>query len=181
MIARASGLDAALVVAIVAAVFAGLAAAFAGWSAWASHRSARSSESSARSAAEAVELERDRRYRELTPRIDLEHVGPLGGDEEGVSVANAGPLAYTSVAFSFATHPDDAPIAGFVLGTEGEIGPLAVGQRDFLALERHGEAREADGGTLYLVFSCQNDQGTWTVPAQVEIPGIPQVHGPLMA
>jgi len=73
-----------------------------------------------------VELERDRRHRELTPRIRLQHNGPRGSGKdavaEEVSVVNGGPLHYTSVAFSFATHPIDSPIAGFVLGTEASWG-----------------------------------------------------------
>jgi len=87
--AKASGPDAALVVAILAAVFAGLAVVFTAWSAWSSHRSAgsaersaRSADSSARSAAEAVELERGRVHRELIPHIALEQAGAIGGDDE---------------------------------------------------------------------------------------------------
>jgi hypothetical protein len=172
-------MDAAPVVAVMAAVFPGLAAVFAGWSAWASHRSAGSSESSARSAAEAVELERDRRHRELTPRIRLQHHGPVGSGEdavaEEVSVVNGGPLDYSSVAFSFATHPVDSPIASFVLGTEGDLGPLAIGEHTSLEVQRHDGDREADGETLYLVFTCGNDQGTWTIPVEVEIPSLARI------
>jgi type II secretory pathway pseudopilin PulG len=178
MMAKASGPDAALVVSIVAAAFAGLAALFAGWSAWTSHRSAGSAASAARSAAEAVELERDRRHRELTPRIELTYEGSLGGEDEGVWFANTGRLDYTSVAFNFATSPDDTPIAGLALGgTYGGVGPLAVGERTFLALKRHSGEREADGGTLHLILTCSNDQGTWTISAKVEIPGVPSAPG----
>jgi hypothetical protein len=167
------GPDAALVVSILAALFAGLAVVFAGWSAWASHRSAGSADGSARSAAEAVELERDRRHRELRPRIELEHEWwHEVADEEGVWFTNGGPLDYTSVSFRFAQAAVDSPIAGFVLGTHGDIGPLTVGERTFLGLERHSEAKGDEGGTLYLVLTCRNGQGTWTIPAQVEIPWI---------
>jgi hypothetical protein len=165
-------------VSILAAVFAGLAAAFAGWSAWASHRSATSAESSARSAAEAVELERDRRHRELTPRIELAHDGPVGGvEEEGVWFTSSGPLDYTAVEFSFANAAIDSPIAGFILNgetvTHGDIGPLTVGERTLVWIRRHGVDEGA--GTLRLRLTCRNDQGSWTIPAQVEIPAVPQV------
>jgi hypothetical protein len=178
-------MDGALGVAIVAAVFAGLAVVFTAWGAWASHRSARASESSARSAdisacsaAEAVELERDRRHRELTPRILLKYQGPTGSGEdaipEGVEIANGGPLDYSSVYFSFAGFPADGPIARSVHdGTEGELGSLDIGEHTFLELERHSEDHKEHGDTLYLAFTCSNDRGTWTIPAQVEIPRKP--------
>jgi type II secretory pathway pseudopilin PulG len=179
MIAKAGAPDPALVVAIVAAVFAALAAVFAGWSAWSSHRSAGSSASSARSAAEAVELERDRRHRELTPRMEVTHDGYLGGwgDSEQIWFTNKGPLNYSSVVVSFAELAEDSPIAGFLgkdVATEDDVGPLAVGERNFLIPRRHGE--DEGTGTLYLTLTCSNDQGTWTIPAQVEIPGVPKVY-----
>jgi hypothetical protein len=167
---------------ILAAVFAGLAAAFAGWSAWASHRSASSAENSARSAAEAVKLERDRRYQELTPQIELAYEGDVGrpDEEEGIWFTNRGPLDYTSVAFGFALFAVDSPIAGFELRgkvvIDGNIGPLAIGQRYFLTLRRH---QHEGGGVLHLRLTCQNEQDTWTIPAQVEIPEVPS--GPLAA
>lgn len=169
-------MDTALVVSIGAAICAGLAAIFAGWSAWESHRSATSSESSARSAAEAVELERDRRHRELAPQLQLEHVGPVGStdDEEGVRFTSRGPLDYTYVYFIL-TQVADRPIAGFVLGDKvlvaGELGPLNVGGARFVPLRR--PAPDEGAGTLYLRLTCRNDQGAWTIPAQVEIPGVP--------
>jgi hypothetical protein len=173
----------ALWVSIVAAVFAGLAAVFAGWSAWASHRSASSAESSARSAAEAIELERKRRHHELTPSIELAYEGDVRfpDQEEGVWFTNRGPLDYTSVAFSFALEAIDSPIAGFELGgkvvIDGNIGPLAIGQRYFLTLRRPGE--DEGGGTLHLRLTCRNEEGSWTIPAQVEIPVVPS--GPFAA
>jgi hypothetical protein len=162
-------MDGALVVAIVAAVFAGLAAVFAGWSAWSSHRSAQH-------AADAVKLERDRHHHELIPRIDLAYEGDVGrpDQEEGVRFTNRGPLDYTSVAFSFAHYAVDSPIAGFELRDkvviDGNIGPLAIGDRYFLTLRRH---EHEGGGVLHLRLTCRNEQGSWTIPAQVEIPGIP--------
>jgi hypothetical protein len=177
MIGKAGGPDPVLV---VSAAFAGLAAMFAGWSAWASHRSAGSSASSARSAAEAVELERDRRHRELTPRMEVTHDGAIGGwgDSEQIWFTNKGPLNYSSVVVSFAELAEDTPIAGFLIGkdvaTEYDVGPLAIGERDFLIPWRHGEDEGA--GTLYLILTCSNDQGTWAIPAQLEIPGVPKVY-----
>ena len=177
MIAKASGPDAALVISIVAAAFAGLAAVFAGWSAWASHRSAGSAESSARSAAETVKLERDRHHLELAPRIEVTHDGSIGawGDQEQIWFTNKGPLDYSSVVVRFAELAVDSPIAGFLVGeevaTEDEIGPLAVGERALLIPRRHGEDEGA--GILHLVLTCSNDQDTWTIPAEVEIPGVP--------
>lgn len=184
MMAKASGPDAALVVAILAAVFAGLAAVFTAWSAWASHRSAGSAErsahsadSSARSAAEAVELERDRRHRELAPQLQLEHDGPVGSsnDEEGVRFTSRGPLDYDSIRFAFTQDAADRPIAGFVLGGEvvkaGDLGPLFVGESRLVPLRR--PAPDEGAGTLHLRLTCHNDQGTWTIPAEVEIPGVP--------
>jgi type II secretory pathway pseudopilin PulG len=173
-------MEAALVVAIVAAVFAGLAAVFAGWSAWASHRSAGSAESSAHSAAEAVELERDRRHRELTPQLQLEHDGPVGStdDEEGVRFTSRGPLDYPYVFFILTQDDAHRPIAGFVLGDKvlvaGELGPLNVGGSRFVPLRR--PAPDEGAGTLYLRLTCRNDQGAWTIPAQVEIPGAPSAN-----
>jgi hypothetical protein len=171
MLAKATGPDAALVVAIVAAAFAGLAVIFAGWSGWSAHRSAEL-------AAEAVKLERDSRHRELTPRIELAHDGPVGGvEEEGVWFTSSGPLDYTAVEFSFANAADDSPIAGLSVGGEtvidGSIGPRTVGERTFVFLLRHDV--DPTPGTLYLRLTCRNDQGSWTIPAQVEIPGVPQV------
>lgn len=177
MMAKASGPDVVLVVVSI------VAAVFAGWSALSSHRSAgsakrseRSSESSAASAAEAVELERDRVRRELTPRIEVTYEGSPGlGNLELVWFANKGPRDYTSVTFRFVELPIDSPIAGFSrrreIVTEGEIGPLAIGERNSLILQRHGE--DEGEGILYLILICRNDQDTWTIPAQVEIPGVP--------
>jgi hypothetical protein len=174
--------DGANAVAILAAVAAVLAAIFAGWSALASHRSAGSAKSSAHSAAEAVELERDRRHHELTPRIELAYEGDTSrpDEEEGVRFINRSLLDYTSVAFSFAHYVVDSPIPGFELGgkvvIDGNIGPLTIGQRYFLTLRRH---EHKGGGTLHLVLTCSKGQETWTIPAQVEIPEIPQ--GPWLA
>jgi hypothetical protein len=178
MMAKASGPDAALVVAILAAAFAGLAVVFTAWSAWASHRSAGSAERSARSAAEAVELERDRRHRELAPQLQLEHVGPVGSsnDEEGVRFTSHGPLDYPYVYFILTQDDTQRPIAGFVLGDKvlvaGQLGPLNVGGTRFVPLRRR--APDEGAGTLYLRLTCRNDQGIpWTIPAGVEIPGVP--------
>jgi hypothetical protein len=171
MIAKASGPDAALVVAIVAAVFAGLAAAFAGWSAWAAHRSARS-------ASDAVELERGRVHRELTPQIGLEQAGAAGHDDEGVWFTNTGPLDYASVTFALIQELSERPIEGFLRGddvlTLGDVGPLAIGVRRFMRYRRPGS--DEGGGTLHLRLICSNEQGTWTIPAKVEIPGAPSVN-----
>lgn len=161
---------AGLWVSILAAVFAGLAAAFAGWSAWASHRSARS-------AAAAVGLERDRIHRELTPRIELEQAGAAGADDEGVWFINTGPLDYESVTFALIQEENDRPIAGFIRGddvlTLGDLGPLHIGVRRFMRYRRPDP--EEGGGTLHLRLFCRNDRGEWTIPAKVEIPGIPQI------
>jgi hypothetical protein len=186
MIGKAGGPDPALVVSIVAAGFAGLAVVFTAWGAWASHRSARSAERSARSAessadsaAQAVELERDRRHRELTPRIELTYAGPPGDDMEGVTVANSGPLDYTSIAFNISPL-EVGPIDSLDLGDgrmvrDGNIGPLSVGESMFLTLQRPPEPALAakQGGVARLRITCRNEQGIWTIPAQVEIPGIP--------
>jgi hypothetical protein len=168
------------VVSIVAAVFAGLAAIFAGWSAWASHRSATSSESSARSAAQGVELERERHRRELTPRWDLEHDGPVGSesDEEGIWFTNNGPPNLYQFAVKLTQEAKDCPIAGLVVGGQvvtvaDGLGPLAVGERRFIPLRRH--ASDEGAGTLYLRIDCWTVEHIWTIPAQVEIPGIPTV------
>jgi hypothetical protein len=165
-------MDGALVVAIVAAVFAALAAVFAGWSAWSSHRSAQL-------AAEAVRLERDRYHNELTPRIQLEHGGAIGGlgEEEAITFTNSGPLRYESVSFLLLQDADDRPIAGLVVGDEvvqeGSIGPMAIAQRRRVPLRRPGPGE--GGGTLHLRLMCRNGQETWTIPAEVEIPAVPQV------
>jgi hypothetical protein len=156
-------MDGALVVAIVAAVFAGLAAIFAGWSAWAAHRSAEL-------AREVVKLERDRHYRELNPHIELEHGSRAPGDDR-VWFTNKGPLDYTSVAF---TITDPGPIDGLKLDGKavrhGDLGPLSVGERKFLLLRRQ-TGQETEEWLLALRLTCRSDQGTWTIPAEVEIPG----------
>jgi hypothetical protein len=163
-------MDAALVVAIMAAVFAGLAASFAGWSARSAHRSAELAD-------EAVKLERDRHHHELRPHVALAHDGPLGGDDEGVWFTNAGPLDYASMVFELTQASRDRPIIGLILGdgivTVGDIGPLAVGDRRFLPLRRSAPTEGA--GPLHLRLHCRNDQGTWKVPAEVEISGVPHV------
>jgi hypothetical protein len=119
-------MDTALVVSIGAAICAGLAAIFAGWSAWESHRSATSSESSARSAAEAVELERKRHHQESTPRLLLEHDGPVGSenDEEGIWLTNNGPLNLENFSVELTQEAKDRPIAGLVDG--GQVVTLAA-------------------------------------------------------
>jgi hypothetical protein len=157
-------MDAALVVSIVAAVFAGLAAIFAGWSAWSSHRSAEL-------ASEVVKLERDRHHRDLSPKVTLEHDDRV----DGVWFANAGPLDYASIWLELTQ--DDAPIAGFHVGREGDVvdagslGPLAMGERRLVRYQRSSPRNEK--GLLSMRLTCESDRGTWTIPAQVEIPGSP--------
>jgi hypothetical protein len=160
---------AALVVSIAAVLLAGLGA-------WSAYRSARSSESSAHSAAQAVDLERARRHDELTPHISLEHSGTLGGDDEGVWFANDRPLDYDRISFAFAPTTGRPPVDGLLVDDEwttaGEVGPLALGARRLLRLRR---AEDGEDSILRLRITCTNEQGTWVVMAQVEIPGIPFV------
>jgi hypothetical protein len=117
---------------------------------------------------------RGNRVREVT------HDGSIGGwgDMEQIWFTNKGPLDYNSVVVRFAELAVDSPIAGFLVGeevaTEDEIGPLAVGERALVIPRRHGEDEGA--GTLHLVLTCSNDQGNWTIPAQVEIPGVPHAQ-----
>jgi hypothetical protein len=173
-------MDTALGVSVGAAICAGLAAIFAGWSAWESHRSATSSESSARSAAEAVELERKRHHQESTPRLLLEHDGPVGSenDEGGIWLTNNGPLNLENFSVELTQEAKDRPIAGLVDGGQvvtlaARLGPLAVGERRFIPLRRH--APDEGAGTLYLRIACWTVEHVWRVPALVEIPGIPRI------
>jgi ABC-type nickel/cobalt efflux system permease component RcnA len=161
---------AALVVSIAAVLLAGLGA-------WSAYRSARSSESSAHSAAQAVDLERARRHDELTPHILLERDGALGGEDERVWFANDGPSDYDRVGFAFASTTRRPPVDGLLVDDEwatvGEVGPLALGERRPLRLRR---AEDREDAILRLRITCSNEQGTWPILAEVEIPGIPEVY-----
>src|SRR6266540_3686239 len=156
---------AALRVAIAALAVAIASAAFTWWS--------------AHSAARAVNLERDRRHSELTPRILLRRDGTLGGDDEGIWFANNGPLDYDRAGFVFAPTTGRPPVDGLLVNgewaTAGEIGPLALGERRFVRCRR---AEDGEDSILHLRITCSNEQGTWPVLAQVEIPSIP--GGPLV-
>jgi hypothetical protein len=156
-------MDSATAAAWVAAAGAVAAALFAIWSAVSSHRAASS-------AAEAVALERGRRHDELTPSIELNYQGWHDSSRAYVWFTNHGPLDYTSVAFAFAMSPSLGPIARLAGTTSGEVGPLSVGERQRLLVDRHAEPFMDDSGTLHLILTCSNDQGTWTLPAEVQIP-----------
>jgi hypothetical protein len=151
---------AALRVAVAALAVAVASAAFTWWN--------------ARSAARAVDLERDRRHRDLTPRISLKQDGSLGGDDEGIWFTSDGPLDYDQVGFTFAPTTGRPPVDGLLVNDEwttaGEIGPLALGERRFVRCRR---AEDGEDAILHLRITFSNKQGTWPVPAQVEIPPIP--------
>jgi hypothetical protein len=160
-------MDSATKAAWVAAAVAAVAAVFAIWSAVSSHRSATHSKSSAQSAADTLALERDRRHGELIPDIRVEE-STFEDKQEGLWFTNNGPLDYTSVLLRVdpaLASPVGALQIGEAWSTEGDIGPMQLGERRLVLIRRNVPM---PGTTLRLRLTCENDGGTWTIHKDVE-------------
>jgi hypothetical protein len=140
--------------AAVALVVSFLALAVAGWSAWTAHR--------------ALAIERDRRHGELIPNIRVEEA-TFEDQQEGLWFTNDGPLDYTSVRVRVETPGNVSPVGALQIGegwsTEGDLGPMELGERRLIPIRRN---KPMPGTTLRLRLTCQNNQGTWPIYREVE-------------
>jgi hypothetical protein len=135
---------------------AAIAAAIAIWSAWSNHR--------------VAGVARAERHDKLDPRIDFGEQD-FEEDHEIVWLESDGPRDYTRVRFRLLPMPAPAVEALAVPErpddwvTEGELGPLARGQRRFL---RFRQGQPAQGGIVRVEFTCWHGRQRWTIVRQFE-------------
>jgi hypothetical protein len=169
-------MDSATKAAWVAAAGAVAAALFAVWSAVSSHRAAAHAKTSAESAAEGLAIERDREHDRLTPRMRVE-LGRVEDQQEGLWFTNDGPLDYTSVRLRVETPGNVSPVGALQIGeawsTEGDLGPMELGERRLIPIRRN---KPMPGTTLRLRLTCEIDRDSWPIYREVRFTPPPMVY-----
>lgn len=149
-------MESATTAAWVAAAAAGVAGLFAGWSAVSAHR--------------AVVLERDRRHRELAPRIEVKDGDATAADELSLVFTNRGPVDYDRVTVALDQADPRGPITNLLLEdawvTEGTLGPLPQG---IPRLVRYQRAKSPAGWLAHLRLTCHSGRDKWSTRIEVEI------------
>jgi hypothetical protein len=149
-------MESATTAAWVAAGAAGVAGLFAAWSAVSAHR--------------AVALERDRRHRELAPRIEVKDSAASTDDELSLVFTNRGQVDYDRVTVALDQADRRGPITNLLLEdawvTEGTLGPLL---QDIPWEVRYQRAQSPPGWTAHLYLTCHSGPDKWPTRIQVEI------------
>ena len=140
----------------------------AGWSAVSAHQAKGEAKRSADASERVAHLE-------LTPRLQLHYKGRTG-QQVDLLLINDGPVDLETIDWTMTGDQSNYLIgmnSGAVsVGHSASIGPLGIGE------ERPTNVLTIDerwAGMLRLPLRCRAGADEWTVPTEVEVPGIPQV------
>lgn len=121
-------------------------------------------------AASAVVLERDRRHRELAPRIEVKDSAASTAEELSLVFTNRGQVDYDQVTVALDQADPRGPITNLLLEdawvTEGTLGPLLQG---IPRVVRYRRAQSPAAWIAHLRLTCRSGPHKWTTRIQVDV------------